>query len=131
MAGISRYIKGKGVMVTGGAGSIGSEICRQVAGFNPRLLFILDRSENSLYDFEREIMARHPDLPIVSVISSVNDADGLKKLMKSHRIEVVFHAAAYKHVPLMEKAPIESAYNNIIGTYNAVCAALEAGFSAL
>ena len=127
MAGISDYIKGKGVMVTGGAGSIGSEICRQVARFNPRLLFILDRSENSLYDFEREITASHPDLPIVSVISSVNDAAGLKLLMKAHRIEVVFHAAAYKHVPLMEKAPIESAYNNIIGTHNAVCAALEAG----
>ncbi|WP_372683010.1 polysaccharide biosynthesis protein [Desulfosarcina sp.] len=127
MDGISDYIKGKGVMVTGGAGSIGSEICRQVAGFNPRLLFILDRSENSLYDFEREMTAAHPDLPIVSVISSVNDAAGLKRLMKAHRIEVVFHAAAYKHVPLMEKAPIESAYNTIIGTYNTVCAALEAG----
>lgn len=127
MAGISRYIKGKGVMVTGGAGSIGSEICRQVAGFDPRLLFILDRSENSLYDFEREIIHRHPGLPIVSVISSVNDAAGLKNLMQAHGIEVVFHAAAYKHVPLMEKAPIESAYNNIIGTYNTACAAVEAG----
>lgn len=127
MVGISNYIRGKSVMVTGGAGSIGSEICRQVASFTPRLLFILDRSENSLYDFEREITARHPDLSIVSVISSVNDAAGLKQLMKRHAIEVVFHAAAYKHVPLMEKAPIESAYNNIIGTYNTVCAALEAG----
>lgn len=127
MAVISRYLKGKAVMVTGGAGSIGSEICRQVAGFGPRLLFILDRSENSLYDFEREITARHPDLTIVSFISSVNDAAGLKKMMQSYGIEVVFHAAAYKHVPLMEKAPIESAYNNIIGTYNAVSAALEAG----
>ena len=127
MGGISRYLSGKAVMVTGGAGSIGSEICRQVAGFNPRLLFILDRSENSLYEFEREIMARFPDLPIVSVISSINDASGLQKLMEMHGIEIVFHAAAYKHVPLMEKAPIESAYNNIIGTYNTAMAAMNAG----
>ena len=127
MAGISQYIKGKGVMVTGGAGSIGSEICRQVARCGPRLLFILDRSENSLYYFEREITRWYPELPIVSVIASVNDAVGLKQMMQTHGIEVVFHAAAYKHVPLMEKAPIESAYNNIIGTYNTVVAAVEAG----
>jgi FlaA1/EpsC-like NDP-sugar epimerase len=126
MAGIKRFIHGKRVMVTGGSGSIGSEICRQVSRFTPRLLLIVDRSENSLYEFEREMVARHPDLPIIAIISSVNDADGMVGLMKQNQIEVVFHAAAYKHVPLMEKAPVESAYNNIIGTYNTVRAALSA-----
>lgn len=124
---ISVYIKGKSVMVTGGAGSIGSEICRQVAAFDPLVLYILDRSENSLCDFEREITTRYPKLHIVAVVSSVNDAEGLKSAMLDHRIDVVFHAAAYKHVPLMEKTPIESAYNNIIGTCNAAHAAIEAG----
>jgi FlaA1/EpsC-like NDP-sugar epimerase len=124
---ISAYIKGKSVMVTGGAGSIGSEICRQVAGFDPLVLYILDRSENSLCDFEREITTRFPKLDIVAVVSSINDAVGLKSAMLEHRIDVVFHAAAYKHVPLMEKTPIESAYNNIIGTCNAAHAAIEAG----
>lgn len=124
---IGNYIRGKAVMVTGGAGSIGSEICRQVAVSGVGLLLILDRSENSLYDFEREMAGRFPDVPVVAVIGSINDAEGLIKLMREHGIDVVFHAAAYKHVPLMEKAPIESAYNNIIGTYNAACAAIEAG----
>lgn len=124
---ISDYIKGKAIMVTGGAGSIGSEICRQAANFDPGLLYILDRSENSLYDFEREITARYPRLPVVAVVASINDAEGLKRAMLEHHIDVVFHAAAYKHVPLMEKTPIESAYNNIIGTCNAAYAAIEAG----
>jgi FlaA1/EpsC-like NDP-sugar epimerase len=127
MAGIGDFLKGKVVLVTGGAGSIGSEICRQVAGFGPRQLIIVERSENSLYDFEREITRDYPDLPIVAAISTINDAAGMEKMMKAHRVEVVFHAAAYKHVPLMEKTPLESAYNNIIGTYNVVKAAIAAG----
>ena len=124
---IRAFLKGKAVLVTGGAGSIGSEICRQVAGSEPRRLVILDRAENSLYDFEREIRGRYPDVPIHSRIASVNDAAGLAHLMRVHRIDVVFHAAAYKHVPLMESVPIESAYNNIIGTHNTARAARQAG----
>lgn len=127
MAGIGAYLSGKSVMVTGGAGSIGSEICRQVAGFGPRRLVIVERSENSLYDFEREITGAYPDLAISSAISTINDAAGIERTMKEHGIEVVFHAAAYKHVPLMEKAPLESSYNNIIGTYNVVSAAVKTG----
>ena len=126
MAGINEYLKGKVVMITGGAGSIGSEICRQVAVFSPNLLVIVDRSENSLYDFEREIRRTFPKLPISAAISSINDADGIARIMKTNQVEVVFHAAAYKHVPLMEKTPIESAYNNIIGTYNVAKAAIAA-----
>jgi FlaA1/EpsC-like NDP-sugar epimerase len=127
MAGIGDFLKDKTVLVTGGAGSIGSEICRQVAGFGPRRLVIVERSENSLYDFEREIVGAHPDLPIFAAISSINDRAGMEALMRAHRVDAVFHAAAYKHVPLMEKTPIESAYNNIIGTYNVVKAAIAAG----
>jgi FlaA1/EpsC-like NDP-sugar epimerase len=127
MVAIGAYLAGKSVMVTGGAGSIGSEICRQVAGFGPRRLVIVERSENSLYDFEREIMTAFPDLHITSSISTINDAAGIKRTMEANGIEVVFHAAAYKHVPLMEKAPLESAYNNIIGTDNVVNAAVETG----
>ena len=125
MAGISQYIKGKVVMVTGGAGSIGSEICRQVAGYSPTAGDFRPLGKQPLR-FRAGISQRYPDLPLDAVISSVNDAVGLQ-LMQTHGIEVVFHAAAYKHVPLMEEAPIESAYNNIIGTHNTWCAALEAG----
>jgi FlaA1/EpsC-like NDP-sugar epimerase len=127
MVGIRAYLAGKSVMVTGGAGSIGSEICRQVAAFGPCRLVIVERSENSLYDLEREIMSVFPTLNIVSSISTINDAAGIKRAMIENRVDVVFHAAAYKHVPLMEKAPIESAYNNIIGTCNVVNAAVKSG----
>lgn len=127
MEGIGAYLAGKSIMVTGGAGSIGSELCRQVAGFRPSKLVIVERSENSLYDFEREIIRNHPDLAVSSAISTINDPAGIERTMRAHGTEVVFHAAAYKHVPLMEKAPLESAYNNIIGTYNVVNAAVKTG----
>lgn len=124
---ISAYLKDKTIMVTGGGGSIGSEICRQVAGFNPRHLVVVERSENSLYDLILEFKRVYPHTPFTATISSINDAEGLKTLMKIHQVDVVFHAAAYKHVPMMEPTPVESAYNNIEGTYNAAMAAIEAG----
>jgi FlaA1/EpsC-like NDP-sugar epimerase len=123
MEGIRAYIKDKVVLVTGGGGSIGSELCRQIAGFGPKRLVVVERSENNLNDLLIELRDRFPDLPFVASISSINDAPGLFHLMKSEGVEVVFHAAAYKHVPLMEEAPVESAYNNIIGTYNVVTSA--------
>ncbi|MBT8338856.1 MAG: polysaccharide biosynthesis protein [Desulfatitalea sp.] len=124
---ISAYLKGKTVLVTGGGGSIGSEICRQVAGFEPRKLVVVERSENSLYDLLLEFRRDFPKTDLSASISSVNDAQGLKALMSEHRVDVVFHAAAYKHVPLMEPAPVESAYNNIEGTFNVAGAAVAAG----
>lgn len=124
---IRAFIEGKVVMVTGGGGSIGSELCRQIAGFRPGRLVIVERSENSLYDFRLELERRFPELKFYASISSVNDGPGLTQLMKKLRVDLVFHAAAYKHVPLMEAAPVESAYNNILGTCNAARAARQAG----
>lgn len=129
MAKISTYLNGKTILVTGGGGSIGSEICRQVASFRPKHLIVVERSENSLYDLIIEFKRHFPDIPFTAMISTVNDRFGMKAIMSAHKVEVVFHAAAYKHVPLMEDAPIESAYNNIEGTYNTSMAAIEAGVS--
>lgn len=124
---ISAYLQDKTIMVTGGGGSIGSEICRQVAGFSPRRIVVVERSENSLYDLILEFKRVFPKTPFTACVSSVNDAQGLRSMMETHNVDVVFHAAAYKHVPMMEPAPVESAYNNIEGTYNAAMAAIEAG----
>ena len=124
---ISDQLQDKVVLVTGGGGSIGSELCRQIAGFNPRLLVILDRSENSLFDLELELQQSFPDVPLHVSVSTINNYLGLKILMSEMKVEFVYHAAAYKHVPLMESAPIECAYNNILGTHNLTRASLEAG----
>ncbi|MEW6664885.1 MAG: nucleoside-diphosphate sugar epimerase/dehydratase [Thermodesulfobacteriota bacterium] len=124
---IREYLKGKTVLVTGGGGSIGSELCRQVARFGPKGLVVAERSENSLYALELELRKRFPELPLYATISSINDGDGMAALMSRYGVEVVFHAAAYKHVPLMEAAPVESAYNNVLGTYNVAQAAVKAG----
>ena len=124
---IADFIKDRVILVSGGGGSIGSELCRQVAFFHPRSLVVLDRAENSLYDTEFYLRRRFPDLDLHALVASINDAPGLKKLMKQHRPQVIFHAAAYKHVPLMERCPVEAAYNNILGTKNLVKAAIAAG----
>ena len=120
---IKGYIKNKVVLVSGGGGSIGSELCRQIACFSPQRLVIVERSENSLYDLQLELTKTYPLLKLHAVISSINDGPGIADLMQRQAVDVVFHAAAYKHVPLMEAAPIESAYNNILGTYHLVKAA--------
>lgn len=124
---IERAVRGKVVMITGGGGSIGSELCRQLAAIGPRLLVVVERSEDNLYKLMLELKKNFPDLPLHASISSVNDYAGLVALIKETRVNIIFHAAAYKHVPLMEIAPIESAYNNILGTYNVSRAALEGG----
>jgi FlaA1/EpsC-like NDP-sugar epimerase len=124
---IRGHLQGKNVLVTGGGGSIGSELCRQVAGFSPGLLVVLDRSESNLYDLDIELRKTFPDVPIDISLSTINDYPGLKVLLERLKIDTVFHAAAYKHVPMMELAPIESAYNNILGTDNLARASLEAG----
>jgi FlaA1/EpsC-like NDP-sugar epimerase len=109
-------LEGRTVMVTGGAGSIGSELARQVAGFAPRRLLVLDQAESPLYFTNLELRAAHPELEIVPIIADVTDAARMESVFARHRPDFVFHAAAYKHVPLMEDNPVEAVRNNVIGT---------------
>lgn len=117
---IDKYIKDKTILVTGGGGSIGSELCRQIAKFNPKLLLILDIYENNAYDLEMEFNRNNPQLEKKVIIASVRDINRLRDVFKTYKPDVVFHAAAHKHVPLMENNPMEAIKNNIIGTYNVV-----------
>lgn len=117
---IEKYIKGKTVMVTGGGGSIGSELCRQLAKFKPDKLLVLDIYENNTYYLQRELMQQYPDLDLRVVIASVRDREKLDYVFNKYNPDVVFHAAAHKHVPLMEDNPSEAIKNNVLGTYNVV-----------
>ncbi len=117
---IDKYIKDKIILVTGGGGSIGSELCRQIAKFNPKLLLILDIYENNAYDLEMEFNRNNPQLKKKVIIASVRDIKRLRDVFEAYKPDVVFHAAAHKHVPLMENNPTEAIKNNIIGTYNVV-----------
>ena len=121
---IYRYISGKTILVTGGGGSIGSELCRQIAGHNPKLLIIFDVYENNAYDIEQELKENHPELNLKVLIGSVRDSRRLTSLFATYRPDVVYHAAAHKHVPLMENSPCESIKNNVIGTYKTAYAAM-------
>jgi FlaA1/EpsC-like NDP-sugar epimerase len=116
---ISGYLRGKTVLVTGGGGSIGSELCRQIARFDPKLLLILDIYENNAYSLQVELSRSHPELKTKILIASVRDRARLDSIFDTHRPQVVFHAAAHKHVPLMEENPTEAIKNNIFGTLNA------------
>jgi len=115
---ISGYLRDKRVLVTGGGGSIGSELCRQIAKFAPSELVILDIYENNAYDLQNELTRRYPDLNLRGVIASVRDKDRIDGIMEAIRPDVVFHAAAHKHVPLMEDNPQEAVKNNVLGTLN-------------
>ena len=122
------FLQGKTVLVTGGGGSIGSELCRQVAAFAPRRLIIVDIYENNAYDIQQELLRRHGDkLDLQVEIASVRDRERMEELFCFYRPQLVFHAAAHKHVPLMEDCPGEAVKNNIFGTYNVVLAAEKAG----
>ena len=116
--GISEYVKEKVVLVSGAGGSIGSEICRQVATFEPKTLILLGHGENSIYAIEKEIQQTYPQLDVYAVIADVQDFLRLKNVFSKHQPQVVFHAAAHKHVPLMEANPTEAIKNNIFGTKN-------------
>lgn len=121
--GISDYLLGKVVLVTGGGGSIGSELCRQIVNYKPKELIILDIYENNAYDLQNELLRKHPDLNLKVLICSVRDRRRLEKIFEEYRPHVVFHAAAHKHVPLMEFNPEEAIKNNVVGTLNtAECA---------
>jgi len=125
--GIEDYLTGQRVMVTGGGGSIGSELCRQIAKFKPKELIILDIYENNAYDIQNELIATYKDLNLDVIIASVRDKKRIYEIFREKKPDVVFHAAAHKHVPLMERSPMEAIKNNVFGTYNVVNAADEYG----
>lgn len=123
MAGISDYLKGRTIMVTGGGGSIGSELCRQIIKFNPKELIVLDNYENNSYVLQQEFKRNGIDANIKYVIASVRDKKKLDLIFNKYKPDIVFHAAAHKHVPLMEENPSEAIKNNVFGTLNvAICA---------
>ena len=126
-SGISSYIENKVIMVTGGGGSIGSELCRQIARFNPKELIIFDIYENNAYDLQNELLRKYKNLNLKTLIGSVRDRKRLNSIFKEYRPQVVFHAAAHKHVPLMEDSPGEAIKNNVLGTLNTAELASEYG----
>lgn len=126
-AAITRFLKGKKVLVTGAGGSIGSEIVRQVCGFAPARVVLLGRGENSLFEAENLVMTDFPDIPYDTVVADVRDRDKIGKVFESFRPQVIFHAAAHKHVPMMEKNPDQAVLNNIGGTRVMTELALEYG----
>lgn len=111
------YVTDKVVMVTGGGGSIGSELCRQIVKYNPKLLIILDVYENNAYDINNELRSNYPDANVLALIGSVRDSKRMENIFSKYRPEIVYHAAAHKHVPLMEDSPNEAIKNNVFGTY--------------
>lgn len=117
---IKESLNGKVVLVTGGGGSIGSELCRQIAKANPKTLVIFDIYENNAYDIQQELLRDFPNLDLRTIIGSVRDYDRLERVFKEFKPELVYHAAAHKHVPLMEVSPNEAIKNNSLGTLNAV-----------
>ncbi len=120
---IAAYITGKTVLVTGGGGSIGSELCRQIAKNKPALLIIFDIYENNAYEIQQELLRNHPDLNLQTLIGSVRDRERVNMVFSKYRPDLVFHAAAHKHVPLMEDSPNEAVKNNVFGTLNVARAA--------
>ena len=117
---IGSLIKGNTILVTGGGGSIGSELCRQIAKYEPKTLVIFDIYENNAYNIQMELQRNYPTLDLKAIIGSVRDIKKVESVFETYRPTLVFHAAAHKHVPLMEVSPLEAIKNNIFGTYNVV-----------
>ena len=124
---VAAYITGKTVLVTGGGGSIGSELCRQAAAQRPKRLIIFDIYENNAYDIQMELRRTHPELDLVVLIGSVRDRERVMQVFDRYRPDLVCHAAAHKHVPLMEDSPEQAVRNNVFGTYNVAKCAKEHG----
>ena len=120
---VKEHIQGKVVLVTGGGGSIGSELCRQIASFEPKQLIIMEIYENNAYDIQQELKRKYPKLDLQAEICSIADYEKCRILFDRYRPELVFHAAAHKHVPLMETSPAEAIKNNVFGTLNTARAA--------
>ena len=127
MSEVFAFLNGKTVLVTGGGGSIGSELCRQIAAHNPKQLIIFDVYENSAYDIQNELKDNYPELNLVTLIGSVRDSRRMFQVFEEYRPQIVYHAAAHKHVPLMEDSPNEAIKNNAIGTYKTAYAAMVHG----
>jgi FlaA1/EpsC-like NDP-sugar epimerase len=125
--GIFGEFGGKVVLVTGAAGSIGSEICRQIAAIGPQKLVALDQAESELFKIDMDLRRRFPDLDLSAEIGDIRNSARVEEIIREHRVECIFHAAAYKHVPLMEDHVIEAAQNNILGTWNLAEAASRLG----
>jgi FlaA1/EpsC-like NDP-sugar epimerase len=113
---VASYIRGNNILVTGAGGSIGSELCRQVARFNPSTLIMLDMGETELFNIDMEMKEKYPELRLLSIVGDIRDEIKIRRIFKEDSIDAVFHAAAYKHVPLMEANPREAILNNIYGT---------------
>ncbi len=124
---ISSYVRGKKILVTGGGGSIGTELCRQIAQHEPKELAIFDVHENSLYDIQQELARQRPEVPVRGIIGDMKDDDTVRRMFAEVQPEMVYHAAAHKHVPLMEDNFREAVTNNVFGTLNVVKAAAESG----
>ena len=124
---VAGYVRDKVVLVTGGGGSIGSELCRQAAAQHPKQLIIFDIYENNAYDVQMELKRSHPELDLLVLIGSVRDRRRVENIFREYRPDLVCHAAAHKHVPLMEDSPFEAIKNNVFGTYNVARAAAEYG----
>lgn len=120
---IMSYVSKKCILVTGGGGSIGSELCRQIAANHPRRLIILDIYENNAYDIQQELKQKYPHLDLIVLIGSVRNTNRVNSIFEQYRPEIVYHAAAHKHVPLMEDSPNEAIKNNVFGTYKVATAA--------
>lgn len=120
---VLNYVKDKVVLVTGGGGSIGSELCRQIAGHQPKQLIIVDIYENNAYEIQQELIRKYPTLDLVVLIASVRNTERIEDIFRRYRPNIVYHAAAHKHVPLMEVSPNEAIKNNVFGTYRTAQAA--------
>lgn len=124
---IMGYVSNKVILVTGGGGSIGSELCRQIASHNPKQLIIVDIYENNAYDIQQELRRTYPELDLVVLIGSVRNTHRMNSIFEQYRPQIVYHAAAHKHVPLMEDSPNEAVKNNVFGTYKTAKAASRYG----
>ena len=124
---ILNYVRGKTIMVTGGGGSIGSELCRQIAGHQPGRLIIVDIYENNAYEIQQELKYKYPYLDLVVLIASVRNTNRINSIMKTYHPDIIYHAAAHKHVPLMEVSPNEAIKNNVFGTWKTAQAAVQNG----